>query len=181
MTYPTASLTADLCIFRVYTDKETHLPIKAELLLIERGGEPYKGHLALPGGFVNAANVSLDAVDRMRRATGSNIDAGETFLEAAIRELREETGLDAQKDVIVLDAVGVYDAPGRDPRGRVISQAFSALVLAEETGHVAAGDDAAAVRWVDITEIDTVDLAFDHNVIVADAIRKSGLVSPASL
>jgi 8-oxo-dGTP diphosphatase len=111
------------------------------LLLIRRRHPPFAGQFALPGGFV---------------------DPGETTEAAARRELLEETGLQARD----LRLLGVYSKPGRDPRGWTISIAY--LVTADD--HVAvAGDDAADVEFrADWREL---ELAFDHNEIVRDAVR----------
>ncbi|MGA4867609.1 NUDIX domain-containing protein [Streptomyces lavendulocolor] len=114
-----------------------------QVLAVERGWPPHQGKLALPGGHV---------------------DAGETFLAAAVRELREETGISV--DPADLTFIGVYDAPDRDPRGRYVTAAY--LVTVPDTAAARAGDDAAAVRWVPLDDPDTV-FAFDHDRIVADA------------
>ena len=118
------------------------------VLLIKRGREPFAGAWALPGGHV---------------------DPGETFLQAAIREAREETGLAIAK----MAQVGVYDEPGRDPRGRVVSVAFTATALTAV--RPVAGDDAVAVAWVPVSEVFSGELpmAFDHIKIVTDAYRVS--------
>jgi 8-oxo-dGTP diphosphatase len=119
-----------------------------EVLLIERGWPPYQGAWALPGGYV---------------------DPGETSRSAAARELLEETGVRIAPEDLVL--VGVYDEPGRDPRGRFVTVAYLATVAA---GTIAqAGDDAAAVRWIPLEETTPVHLAFDHGRIVADAVAAS--------
>ncbi len=110
-------------------------------LLIRRKNPPYEGQFALPGGFV---------------------DVGETVEAACRRELCEETGIKAG----TLRLVGVYSAPDRDPRGHTCSIAFLAKVT---PGQPKAGDDAAAAQWV--TDWRTVDLAFDHAKILADAER----------
>lgn len=115
--YPRPSLTADNCIFRVGPDGTL------KLLLIRRGGHPFLGCWALPGGFVSP---------------------GETALEASRRELHEETGVEG----LSLEPVGLYSAPGRDPRGWTISQAHIAVDSHGVTAH--AGDDAAAAAWFDI-------------------------------
>ncbi|MFF3312640.1 NUDIX domain-containing protein [Streptomyces sp. NPDC002952] len=112
------------------------------VLLIERGWPPHKGRLALPGGHV---------------------DPGETSRAAAARELLEETGVHVDADDLTL--IGIYDAPDRDPRGRYVTAAYLVTVPDNTTAH--AGDDAAAVRWVPLT--DTGSLAFDHSEIVATA------------
>jgi 8-oxo-dGTP diphosphatase len=112
------------------------------LLLIRRKNPPFQGQYALPGGYV---------------------DYGETTEHAAARELAEETGLVADR----VSLVGVYSDPSRDPRGHVVSIAYRV----ETTGHdPRAGDDAAAAAFV--ADWETVDLAFDHRVIVGDAVRR---------
>lgn len=111
------------------------------VLLIRRLNEPFKGSLALPGGFV---------------------EIGETVEDACRRELREETGLEAGP----LSVVGVYSDPDRDPRGHVCSVAFWTRIAAETP---LAGDDAADAAW--ISEVDEKGLAFDHARILRDALR----------
>ncbi|MEE8673738.1 NUDIX hydrolase [Tractidigestivibacter scatoligenes] len=115
--YPRPSLTADNCIFRV----DPGYALK--LLLVRRGGHPFLGCWALPGGFVSP---------------------GETALEASRRELLEETGVEG----LSLEPVGLYSAPGRDPRGWTISQAHIAVDALGATAR--AGDDAAAAAWFDV-------------------------------
>lgn len=114
---------------------------KGRVLLIKRGNPPYQGHYALPGGFV---------------------DVGETVEDACRRELMEETGVKAGK----LTLIGVYSEPGRDPRGHTAAVAYLARVKAPVA---AAGDDAAAVEWVESWR--RLDLAFDHKLILKDAAK----------
>ena len=115
-----------------------------QVLLIKRGIEPFLGAWALPGGFVR---------------TEENLE------EAARRELEEETSL---RDVF-LEQLYTFGDPGRDPRGRVVSVAWYALVHPEQ--HPAKGDtDASEAAWFSIKELP--DLAFDHDHILATALER---------
>lgn len=111
------------------------------VLMVRRKEPPFKGELALPGGFV---------------------DIGETVEEAAKRELMEETGLQATN----LKLVGVYSRPDRDPRGHTCSVAFLASVKPADPR---AGDDAEAVAWV--RNFAAIEIAFDHREIITDALN----------
>jgi 8-oxo-dGTP diphosphatase len=115
------------------------------VLLIERGNEPFKGSWALPGGFV---------------------ESDERVHDAALRELSEETGISLDADLSLL---GVYDTPGRDPRGPTVSVTYVHRCAIElpATG----GDDAARARWFALDSLPP--LAFDHEVIVAAAAQWS--------
>lgn len=129
------------------------------VLLVERGHEPYRGALALPGGFV---------------------EPGEVAEQAARRELAEETGLtEFHGPFVQLRAYG--PAGRRDPRGEIMSVAF--VALAPEALPVAGGDDAAHADWYPVNEaLAPGRLAFDHEVILADALaraRELGWVGPA--
>lgn len=123
----------------IFTVREHRLYV----LLIQRGVEPYKGSWALPGGFVRIQ---------------------EDLFSAAARELREETGLDGA----YLQQVGAFGDPGRDPRERVISVAYFAI-LSSEAIALKAGTDAAAAHWWAFAELPP--LGFDHKAIVAAAHR----------
>jgi len=115
------------------------IPSENGVVLVRRGGEPFEGQWALPGGFVKV---------------------GETVKEAAVREAAEETGLAVE----ISRLVGVYSDPERDPRGHNVSVAFLAQVL---SGQMQAASDAAEV---DLLDPETVELAFDHRRIIADAM-----------
>ena len=111
------------------------------VLLIRRRNPPFAGDYALPGGFV---------------------DRGERVETACIRELREETGL----DVIIVDLLGVYSDPARDPRGHNVSVVYR---VARRGGSLAGADDADDARFFPLDALPS--LAFDHAQILADARR----------
>ncbi|GIJ47077.1 NUDIX hydrolase [Virgisporangium aliadipatigenens] len=141
---PQVLLAVDLVIL---TLRESRMHV----LLVERGVEPFRGVRALPGGF-------LGHVD-------------EDLLDAAHRELAEEAGLTA--DHVHLEQLGVYGAPGRDPRGRVVSVAY--LAIAPRLPEPVAGTDALEAGW---TPVDAVlsggeRLAFDHRRIVSDGVERA--------
>ncbi len=125
--YQKPAVTVDMLIFTVNPQKDYSL----ELLLIERGGHPYLGKWAIPGGFV---------------------EMDESLEEAAARELLEETGLSD----IYMEQLYSFGDVGRDPRMRVISVAYMALVPKEKLKPVA-GDDAAKVRWFSVHWEETED------------------------
>jgi len=116
-----------------------------KILFIRRKNEPFAGKLALPGGFV---------------------EPGQTIAQAAIRELKQETGVEVDQDDLI--CLGYFDAPDRDPRGRVISIAFGINDLDEATQAVA-GDDAAEAVWLEPDEARKIGLAFDHAEILTVA------------
>jgi 8-oxo-dGTP diphosphatase len=119
-----------------------------QLLLVRRGGDPYAGMWALPGGFVQVRDDG---------------DQGEDLEAAARRELQEETGA----NVAYLEQLYTFGAPRRDPRGRVVSVAYMALVRSTDFD-VIGGDDAAEARWLSAASIVAREerLAFDHEEIV---------------
>ncbi|MET8512252.1 NUDIX domain-containing protein [Streptomyces sp. NPDC005077] len=137
------AVTVDLAVFTV-RDGRLHV------LLVERGEDPYKGHWALPGGFVLPRESAEDA---------------------ARRELAEETGLtEATVSALHLEQLRTYSDPDRDPRMRVVSVAYTALIpdLPEPRG----GGDAANARWWDAGALGA--LAFDHDRILTDAHDRVG-------
>ena len=130
--YDRPSLTADIAVFAILQTKESDEyrkdpERKLGILLINRKDYPYKNCWALPGGFSNKK---------------------EDLHDTALRELREETGIDNA----YITSFGVFSEPGRDPRGWIVSQAFLALVDRAET-RVKAGSDAGDAAWfsIDIT------------------------------
>ena len=131
--YPRPAVTADCVVIAQAT---------REVLLIQRGIEPFKGCWAFPGGFMN-----MD----------------ETTEQCAIRELEEETGLRLSK----IQQIGAYSKVDRDPRGRTITVAYLAIV--DEPAIVTGQDDATKTQWFPVDALPP--LAFDHEDIMQDAIR----------
>jgi 8-oxo-dGTP diphosphatase len=141
--FPPVAVTADLVLLTV---RENRLCA----LLIRRGVEPFKGRLALPGGFVRP-NEDLD--------------------EAAWRELREETGLDPRS--VHLEQLATYGTPRRDPRMRVVTVAY--LAMAPDLPIPAAGGDAAGASWLPVDDVlaHPRRLAFDHSAILGDGVERA--------
>ncbi|MDD5651056.1 MAG: NUDIX hydrolase [Candidatus Nanoarchaeia archaeon] len=106
-----------------------------EILLIQRKHEPFMGMWALPGGFLNCDQETLE--------------------QAAIRELYEETNLVAKESDVVL--ICVQSDPTRDPRGHVIDHVFAVF---KYSGEIEAKDDAANIKFFDINQLP--EIAFDH-------------------
>lgn len=111
-----------------------------KILLIERKNDPFKGMWALPGGFV---------------------DENEDLIDAAHRELKEETSIEVE----TLIQVGAFGKPGRDPRQHTVSVAFTGK--ASSNAKVQAADDAKEARWFDRNKLP--NLAFDHADIIKEA------------
>ena len=133
--YPRPAVTTDCVVFG-FDGRDL------KILLIERGIEPYKGCWAFPGGF---------------------LDMDETAEQGALRELKEETGLDLR----YVKQVGAFSDVDRDPRARVITIAFYALAKKSE---VQGGDDAAKAQWFALNEVPR--LAFDHDYILRKTMEK---------
>ncbi|MGC5017425.1 NUDIX hydrolase [Micromonospora sp. DT47] len=139
--YPPFAVTVDLVVLTVRSDE-------LNLLLVRRGVPPFRGRWALPGGFVG-------------------ID--EDLSDAAVRELTEETGL--PEPAGHLEQLGTYGRPDRDPRGRVVTVAW--LALLPDLPTPVAGTDAAAADWVPVSRLTPGQLAFDHDQIVADGLERA--------
>ncbi len=114
------------------------------VLLVKRKYAPFDGMWAIPGGF---------------------LERDETLEEAAVRELAEETGVSG----VYVEQLYTFGDPGRDPRMRVITVAYFALVPVNEIHH-RPGDDAAETRWFSIFQLP--DLAFDHRRILDCALAR---------
>ena len=116
----------------------------SRILMIRRKNDPCKGCLALPGGFV---------------------DEGERIEDAARREANEETSL----NIHLVDILGVYSDPKRDPRGHLISTAFVGIAPTDNLSvEASAQDDASGVEWIKLEAIDKSNIAFDHKKILFD-------------
>ena len=133
--YPRPSVTVDLVIFTI-ADNDL------KVLLIRRGGEPFKACWALPGGFV---------------------EIGESLEKAAARELKEEAGVTS----VYLEQLYTFGDPKRDPRGRVISVSYFALVDAGRQ-RIRAASDATEAEWHSV--FNSPKLAFDHKKILDYAV-----------
>ena len=129
--WPRPMVTVDAMIF-------AGCQAERKVLLIKRGNEPFKGMWALPGGFV---------------------EMDEELIDAANRELFEETGVDG----IELKQLHTFGGIGRDPRGRLITIVFFATL--EKETETKAGDDAAEAKWFAVDQLP--EMAFDHR----EAIR----------
>ena len=144
--YPPVAVTVDIVLLTIHEDS-------LAALLIRRGGEPYKGSYALPGGFIQPTE-DLD--------------------QAAARELQEETGAHG----VHLEQLGSYGTPDRDPRMRVISVAY--LALTPDPPAVTAGSDAASAEWAPVASFldaslpgQPSPLAFDHQQILRDGVERA--------
>ncbi len=135
--YPRPAVSSD-CVLFGFDGQDLNV------LLVERGKDPYKGRWAFPGGFLN-----MD----------------ETSGQCAIRELKEETGIEG----VHLEQLGAFSDVDRDPRGRVISVVYLALVRLSDHDPVA-GDDAAKAQWFRVR--DTPALAFDHDLVLRTALAR---------
>ena len=145
--YPPVALTVDLVVFAVRGNT-------LQAVMIRRGGHPFKDALALPGGFVGL---------------------GEDALQAAWRELEEETGLDLGAHRAHVEQLATYSSPTRDPRMRVVSVAHLALLATDgrTLPELRSGTDASAAQWRPVHDVlATEDLAFDHRDILADALER---------
>ena len=140
--YPPVAVTVDVALFAIHRDA-------LHILLVERGVEPFVGAWALPGGFVHP-DEDLDA--------------------AAARELEEETGV--TEEAAYLEQLRSYGSPGRDPRMRVVTIAYwgACATLPAPLG----SSDAAHAELVPVSQVEEggIELAFDHDRIVKDAVER---------
>lgn len=145
--FPSVAVTVDVVLLTIRSGR-------LSVLLVERGGFPYRGAWALPGGFV---------------------DAEEDTDAAAVRELAEETSIHGLPGH--LEQLRTYSDPDRDPRMRVISVAYVGFI--PDLPSPAAGSDAANARWWAVEDLDSREsgeapaLAFDHSRIIADGVERA--------
>ncbi len=125
----------------IFTMRDNDLKV----LLVKRGNAPFQGMWAIPGGF---------------------IDMTESLEAAALRELQEETGVEQ----VYMEQLYTFGDPQRDPRTRVITVAYFALVEASQVKPVKAGSDAAEAGWFSMYDLPA--LAFDHHQILDYALRR---------
>ncbi|MEU4242603.1 NUDIX domain-containing protein [Actinoplanes sp. NPDC026619] len=133
-------LAVDLVILTVRDDS-------LQVLVITRANDPFRGRPALPGGFLRS---------------------DEDIPDAAVRELAEETGLDGHQ--LHLEQLQAYGEPGRDPRGRVVSVAF--LAIMPDLPLPTAGSDASSAAWAPVDKVRGT-LSFDHDRILDDAVERA--------
>ncbi len=150
--YERPSVTADVAAFMIRSGEKTSYrkdpEHKLSLLLIRRGGHPYKGMWALPGGFMQS---------------------DETVEECALREIMEETSV---RPVSIMP-VGIFSQPGRDPRGWIISSAYVSIISEESVKQVAC-DDASDAQWFNVSFEEEEDgifrLSLSYEDIVLNAV-----------
>jgi 8-oxo-dGTP diphosphatase len=142
--FPPVAVTVDIVVTTIADEK-------LQVLLIERGAEPFEGRWALPGGFIRAT---------------------ETLDRAAERELKEETGVDA---AAYLQQLGAYGDPDRDPRMRIVTVAYLAVV--PRLDGIEAGSDARRASLVPVDSLlgrrPKIRLAFDHLSVLRDGIERT--------
>ena len=145
--YPPFAVTVDAVVLTI-RENAVHA------LVVMRGGEPFKGRLALPGGFVDI-DEDLDA--------------------AVERELAEETGISVRGARI--EQLASYGRPDRDPRGRTVSVAYVAVL--PDAPEPVGGDDAADAQWRPVTWLlaRRDRLAFDHHDILRDGLERAEATS----
>lgn len=147
--YPRPSVAVDLVVFTI-------VDAQLRALLVRRKEHPFKGAWALPGGFVRVGETAADQ--------GEDLDA------AARRELEEETGLDPGR--VFLEQLYTFGRAGRDPRMRVISVAYYALVRPDLAPFVKAGGDVSDAEWFPLEKLQKAELAFDHGQIISIALAR---------
>ena len=152
--YERPSVTADVAAFMISSEGSDNYrknpENKLQILLIRRGGHPYKDMWALPGGFLQSS---------------------ETIEECALREIHEETNVMPSS----IMPVGVFSKPGRDPRGWIISSAYVSIISEESVKQVGM-DDASDAQWFSIS-FDRDDEGIYHLDLSYEDIRLNALLA----
>ncbi len=139
--FPPFAVTVDVVLLTVHAGR-------LSVLLVERDSHPFRGDLALPGGFVQP-DEDLDA--------------------AAVRRLGSETGV--RRDVAHVEQLGAFGDPGRDPRMRVVSVAY--LVFAADVPPPVPGRNVRSVAWTAVDAVPSERLAFDHAQVLAAGVERA--------
>ena len=139
--FPPFAVTVDVVLLTVHAGR-------LSVLLVERDTHPFRGALALPGGFVRP-DEDLD--------------------EAAVRRLEHETGV--RRDAAHVEQLGAYGRPDRDPRMRVVSVAY--LVFAPDLPPPVPGRGTRSVAWRPVAAVDTAALAFDHEQVLEAGVERA--------
>ena len=139
--FPPFAVTVDVVLLTVHAGR-------LSVLLVERDTHPFRGALALPGGFVRP-DEDLD--------------------EAAVRRLEHETGV--RRDTAHVEQLGAYGRPDRDPRMRVVSVAY--LVFAPDLPPPVPGRGTRSVGWEAVDDVDRAALAFDHDEVLAAGVERA--------
>jgi len=142
--YKKPSITVDIIIFNEKNNNDAIITKNKEFVLIKRRNEPFKDHWAIPGGF---------------------IDYGELVENAALREAKEETGI----DVKIKKLFDVYSDPKRDPRGHTITIVYLAN---GDFSKIKADSDASDAQIISFDDIEDINLAFDHKKILCDVFNE---------
>ena len=145
--YPRPSVAVDLVIFTI-------IDAQLRVLVVKRQEHPFKGDWALPGGFVRVGETTKEQ--------GEDLDA------AARRELQEETGL--EPDRVHIEQLFTFGRANRDPRMRVISVAYFALVRPDLAPFVKAGGDVSQAEWLPVDQLKKTELGFDHREVIDTAL-----------
>jgi 8-oxo-dGTP diphosphatase len=122
---------------------DTIIQRDSQILFVKRKRDPFKEHFVFPGGFVNESEKVEDA---------------------ALREVKEETSLSVE----LVDILGVYSDPSRDPRGHIMSTVFIGKISDNDKNEAKAGDDAGAIQWIDLEDVNNKSFGFDHKTIISD-------------
>ncbi len=141
------AVTVDVVLLTV-RESTTGAGARLCVLLVERDTHPFRGRLALPGGFVQP-DEDLDT--------------------AAVRRLEHETGV--RRDVAHVEQLGAFGDPRRDPRMRVVSVSY--LVFAPDLSAPAPGDGVRSVAWTPVDDVDPDRLAFDHSAVLAAGVERA--------